>query len=104
MVTSGYLNNPTATQEVISTEGWFRTGDRGRLVDGRLSLVGRSKDSIVINGVNYVSQDLESVLGQLDGVRESYVAAFPIRPSAGATWRRHWPRLHRTSNGSTRTG
>lgn len=85
MVFDGYFNNAAATEEAFAPGGWFRTGDLGRLSDGRLSLVGRSKDSIVVNGVSYFSHDLETVLGQLDGVEDSYVAAFPIRPPGSNT-------------------
>ncbi|MGO4425437.1 phosphopantetheine-binding protein, partial [Streptomyces sp. MCAF7] len=56
-----------------------RSGDLGRIDDGRLTLVGRSKDSIIVNGVNYFSHEMEAALEQLDGVAGGYVAAFPTR-------------------------
>ncbi|MFJ1700808.1 alpha/beta fold hydrolase [Streptomyces sp. NPDC088252] len=81
MVTGGYFGNPAATAEAFTDDGWFRTGDLGRLdADGRLTLIGRTKDSIIVNGVNYYSHDLEAVLDELDGVRRGQVTAFPIRP------------------------
>ncbi|MCN9241639.1 non-ribosomal peptide synthetase [Streptomyces sp. RY43-2] len=81
MVTSGYYGNETATAEAFTKDGWFRTGDLGHLdADGRLTLVGRTKDSIIVNGVNYYSHDLEAALDELDGVRRGQVAAFPFRP------------------------
>ncbi|MER6144760.1 non-ribosomal peptide synthetase [Streptomyces sparsogenes] len=79
MITSGYYNNEQATREAFTPDGWFRSGDLGRIDDGRLTLVGRSKDSIIVNGVNYFSHELEAVLEQLDGVAGGYVAAFPTR-------------------------
>ena len=85
MVTEGYLNNNRANEDAFTADGWFRTGDLGRLADGRLSLVGRSKDSIIVNGVNYYSHELESLLEDLDGIERSYVAAFPTRPEGGDT-------------------
>ncbi|WP_372463206.1 AMP-binding protein [Streptomyces spinosus] len=85
MITTGYHNNKEATQAAFTDDGWFRTGDLGRLADGRLTLVGRSKDSIIVNGVNYYSHDLESVLEELEGVERSFVAAFPTRPRGGDT-------------------
>lgn len=85
MVTSGYYNNEAATREAFTADGWFRSGDLGRLDEGRLTLVGRSKDSVIVNGVNYFSHDLESVLEPLDGVARSYVAAFPVRPAGSDT-------------------
>ncbi|MFF6813404.1 AMP-binding protein [Streptomyces sp. NPDC012403] len=83
MVTSGYYNNPGATEEAFTADGWFRSGDLGRIEAGRLSLVGRSKDSVIVNGVNYFSHEIEASLEQLPGVAGAYVAAFPTR-SAGA--------------------
>lgn len=86
MIFTGYLNNDQATVDAFTDDGWFRSGDLGKLDDnGRLTLVGRSKDSVIVNGVNYFSHDLETVLGQLDGVTKSYVAAFPIREPGSDT-------------------
>ncbi|AZM56533.1 peptide synthetase [Streptomyces sp. WAC 01529] len=79
MVTRGYYNNPGATADAFTADGWFRSGDLGRIDAGRLSLVGRSKDSIIVNGVNYFSHEIETSLEQLPGVTGSYVAAFPTR-------------------------
>ncbi|WP_225986995.1 alpha/beta fold hydrolase [Streptomyces spectabilis] len=81
MVTSGYFGNAEATAQAFTADGWFRTGDLGHLdAEGRLTLVGRTKDSIIVNGVNYYSHDLEAVLDELGEVRRGQVAAFPIRP------------------------
>lgn len=85
MITGGYWNDKEATQAAFTADGWFRTGDLGRLDGGRLTLVGRSKDSIIVNGVNYYSHDLESALDGLEGVARSYVAAFPTRPPGSDT-------------------
>ncbi|MEU2449197.1 non-ribosomal peptide synthetase [Streptomyces sp. NPDC012765] len=85
MITGGYWNNKEATQAAFTQDGWFRTGDLGRLAGGRLTLVGRSKDSIIVNGVNYYSHDIESVLDGVHGVEKSFVAAFPTRPHGSDT-------------------
>lgn len=85
MVTPGYYHNEQATRDAFTADGWFRSGDLGRLDNGRLTLVGRSKDSIIVNGVNYFSHEIETVLGQLDGVTPAYVAAFPTRPKGHDT-------------------
>jgi acyl-CoA synthetase (AMP-forming)/AMP-acid ligase II/thioesterase domain-containing protein len=81
MVSQGYLNNLAATQQAFTADRWFRTGDRGSITDGCLRLTGRSKDSIIVNGVNYYSQDVEAALSRLEEVENSYVAAFPVRPA-----------------------
>ena len=81
MVTAGYFGDDEATAAAFTADGWFRTGDLGSLdADGRLTLVGRTKDSIIVNGVNYYSHDLEAALDELDDVRRGQVAAFPTRP------------------------
>ncbi|MGI5350637.1 alpha/beta fold hydrolase [Streptomyces sp. CA-250714] len=81
MVTDGYFGDDQATAQAFTSDGWFRTGDLGHLdSEGRLTLVGRTKDSIIVNGVNYYSHDLEAVLDGLDDVQRGQVAAFPIRP------------------------
>jgi acyl-CoA synthetase (AMP-forming)/AMP-acid ligase II len=85
MLTSGYWNNPQATAEAFTADGWFRSGDLGRIDDGRLTLVGRSKDSVIVNGVSYFSHDVEAVLERLDGVTPTLVAAFPTRPAGSDT-------------------
>ena len=80
-----YYNNEEATRAAFTEDGWFRTGDLGRLEDGRLNLVARSKDSIIVSGVNYFSHELETQLEQLSGVDRSFVAAFPTRPKGADT-------------------
>ncbi|MFI6108989.1 AMP-binding protein [Streptomyces sp. NPDC051310] len=85
MVTSGYFNDPRATAEAFTADGWFRSGDLGRIDGGRLTLVGRSKDSVIVNGVSRFSHDIETVLERLDGVTRSHVAAFPTRPAGSDT-------------------
>lgn len=85
MITPGYYRNEEATRAAFTDDGWFRTGDIGHIDDGRLTLIGRDKDSIIVNGVNYYSHDIETALHQLDGVAPSHVAAFPTRPPGGDT-------------------
>jgi acyl-CoA synthetase (AMP-forming)/AMP-acid ligase II/thioesterase domain-containing protein/acyl carrier protein len=87
MVTPGYYNNEDANRAAFTADGWFRTGDLGRVNAGRLTLVGRTKDSIIVNGVNYFSHEIETLLEQLDGVAPSYVAAFPTRAEGEDTER-----------------
>ncbi|MDQ3901844.1 MAG: AMP-binding protein [Actinomycetota bacterium] len=55
MVTAGYYENPEANAAVFTADGWFDTGDLGFIRDGRLTLTGRAKDVIIINGANYSS-------------------------------------------------
>jgi long-chain acyl-CoA synthetase len=70
----GYWNNPAATAETYTADGWYRTGDIGHLDDGgRLILSGRKKDIIVLpNGFNVYPEDIENAL-RIAGIRDSVV-------------------------------
>jgi amino acid adenylation domain-containing protein len=78
-VTSGYFQNPKVNQESFTADGWLKTGDLGVLKDGALTITGREKDVIIINGVNYYSHEIESVVEEDKGVEVSYTAAVAVR-------------------------
>ncbi|MBW4593278.1 MAG: SDR family NAD(P)-dependent oxidoreductase [Brasilonema angustatum HA4187-MV1] len=78
-VTSGYYQNPALNQEVFTEDGWFNTGDLGFLHNGRLTITGRTKNIIIINGVNYYSHEIEQVVEAVAGVEVSYTAACATR-------------------------
>lgn len=70
----GYWHDPEATAAALTADGWYRTGDIGRLDEaGRLVLMGRTKDIIVLpNGLNVYPEDIENAL-RTAGVRDSVV-------------------------------
>jgi long-chain acyl-CoA synthetase len=70
----GYWNDPAATAAAYTEDGWYRTGDIGRLDEaGRLILSGRIKDMIVLpNGFNVYPEDIENGL-RIAGLRDSVV-------------------------------
>ena len=72
-VTSGYYG--AAQAEGVFEDGWFHTGDIGGLDEqGRLFIKGRKKEMIVTpEGLNVFPEDVERVLNELPGVRESAV-------------------------------
>ena len=54
-----YHNQPEATRNAVTDDGWLNTGDMGYLANGRLYITGRHKDMIIIKGRNIWPQDLE---------------------------------------------
>jgi O-succinylbenzoic acid--CoA ligase len=72
----GYRLRPDLTADAFA-DGWFRTGDRGRLVDGRLEVLGRLDDMINTGGVKVSAAAVERALGSCPGVRESCVVGLP---------------------------
>lgn len=74
-VMKGYYKNPQATREVLSEDGWLRTGDLGRFDErGRLYVTGRAKNLIVTAaGKNVYPEELEAVVGQNDYIEEIVV-------------------------------
>ncbi|TCP55919.1 amino acid adenylation domain-containing protein [Tumebacillus sp. BK434] len=75
-VTAGYHHNPEATAKVLSADGWLNTQDLGFLHEGRLVIVGRQKELILIGGANYFPHDIEKVILQGIGEEElnKYIA------------------------------
>jgi acyl-CoA synthetase (AMP-forming)/AMP-acid ligase II len=77
-VCAGYWADPEATRAARTREGWFRTGDLGRLdADGWLHVVDRKKDVIVSGGENVASREVEDVLAEHPAVREAAVIGVP---------------------------
>lgn len=76
-VTPGYWRKPSETQKAF-TQGWFRTGDLGRVdSDGYYYLTDRIKHIIISGGENISAKEVETVILQLDGIRESVVVGKP---------------------------
>ena len=83
-----YYNNEKATTEAFTADGWFMTGDRGRIdANGQLNLVGRAKESIIINGVKYFPHSIETAIveAKLEGMAPAYTVVFPHRPKGSQT-------------------
>ncbi len=74
-VMKGYYKDPDQTREVLSEDGWFRTGDLGVLdQDGYLYIKGRSKNMIVgPSGENIYPEQIEALLNEFDCILESLV-------------------------------
>lgn len=78
-VTQGYYNNPAATERAFTTDGWLRTGDLGFIHEGRLTVTGREKDILFVNGQNYYPYDIEHVIEEKCGVLHGRVVACGVR-------------------------
>ena len=81
IVFNKYYNNETATRAAFTDDGWFITGDRAFFdSNNSLNLVGRTKDTVIINGVHHSLGEVEASIERIAGVVPSYTTAFP-----------HWP-------------
>ena len=74
----GYHNKPEATEEAITDDGWFRTGDIGRVDDGGYIFVeDRLKDMIISGGENIYSIEVERVLAEHPAVVDVAIIGIP---------------------------
>ena len=73
----GYYNNPEATAEVFDKDGFFHTGDYGKLdEEGWIYITGRKKNLIILsNGKNVYPEEIEADLQKVEGVAEVVVYA-----------------------------
>lgn len=71
---SGYRNYPEKTAEVLC-DGWYYSGDYGFQDDGELFVIGRKKDIIIVAGSNVYPEDVEDVVGAVQGVIPGRVVA-----------------------------
>jgi thioester reductase-like protein len=81
----GYWRRPQLSADVFharlpgeseSEPTWLRSGDLGFLHGGELYVCGRSKDMLIVRGLNYYPQDIEALVEEDDRVRKGCVAAF----------------------------
>ena len=74
-VTSGYECDAEANSTSFTEDGWLRTGDLGFLCDKRLTVVGRVKEVIIVNGRNVMAYDIEHAARELANLKAGTVAA-----------------------------
>lgn len=75
----GYYHDPEATAEVITTDGWLRTGDIGQIDEkGAIKITGRAKSMIVLNnGKKVFPEEIEMLLNQIPSIAEAMVWGQP---------------------------
>jgi len=73
-VMAGYWNRPDETAKVMTSDGYFRTGDIGVMTaDGYTKIVDRKKDMILVSGFNVYPNEIEEVIASHPGVLECAV-------------------------------
>ena len=69
---AGYWNRPDETSNVMTDDGFFRSGDVGYMDEnGRIKIVDRKKDMILVSGFNVYPNEIEDVIARMDGILES---------------------------------
>ncbi|NES07647.1 MAG: AMP-binding protein, partial [Okeania sp. SIO2F4] len=74
-----YYNNPTLNRTLFTEDDWLNTGDLGFLNQNYLTVTGREKEIVIINGKNYSCQEIELIVEKVEGVQPSYTVACNIR-------------------------
>jgi 1-acyl-sn-glycerol-3-phosphate acyltransferase len=85
--TAGYYRNPEATARLVRDGGWLDSGDLAYRANGELFITGRVKDLIIKGGRNLVPQEIEELVGGLEGIRKGCVAAFGVADGRTGTER-----------------
>jgi long-chain acyl-CoA synthetase len=75
-IVRGYWNNPEATAEAF-TDGWFHTGDLGRVADGWIYVVDRLKDVVIRGGENIYCAEVEAALFEHPAIDDVAVVGVP---------------------------
>jgi len=84
-VMAGYWNRPKDTAEVMTTDGFFKTGDIGIMDDkGQVKIVDRKKDMVLVSGFNVYPNEVEDVVAMHPGVLECAVIGVPDASSGEA--------------------
>lgn len=88
VIFNGYFNNPAATAESFTNDGWFATGDLAWLDDSwNLNLAGRIKNTINVNGVKWSATEIETSIEEegIAGLVPSFTVAFATRKLGSPT-------------------
>ena len=77
-VMKGYWERPDATDEIMDSDGWLKSGDIAVIQpDGYMRIVDRKKDMILVSGFNVYPNELEDVMASLPGVLQSAAIGIP---------------------------
>ena len=77
-VFSGYWNLDQINKLSFTSDDFFNTGDLGKIdKEGRVSIVGRSKELIISGGLNVYPKEVENIIDGIDSIKESAVIGLP---------------------------
>ena len=79
----GYLNNPTATAEAITEDGWVRSGDVGFVKEGKWYVIDRTKDLIKVRGWQVSPAEIEASLLEHPEILDAAVIGMAARDGCG---------------------
>ncbi len=108
----GYWNRPELSKKIFeagldgNSDTWLRTGDLGFIYQHEIYICGRTKDMIIIRGLNYYPQDIEALVEEDTCIRNGCVAAFAVERQgreslvvvAGLKNKRKIPDVHSVNN------
>jgi long-chain acyl-CoA synthetase len=84
-VMAGYWQRPDETAKVMTSDGFFRTGDVGIMDErGYFKIVDRKKDMILVSGFNVYPNEVEDVVSQMPGILECAAVGVPDEKSGEA--------------------
>jgi long-chain acyl-CoA synthetase len=82
---AGYWQRPDETAQVMTQDGFFRTGDIGVMDEtGRVKIVDRKKDMVLVSGFNVYPNEVEDAIAMHPGVLECAVVGVPDSASGEA--------------------
>jgi acyl-CoA synthetase (AMP-forming)/AMP-acid ligase II/acyl carrier protein len=82
----GYLDEPELNAQSFTSDGWFKTGDIGQADrQGALTVLGRTKATIILNGKKFSLEAIEAPLRPLDGIHRAMLAAAAVRAERSPT-------------------
>ena len=113
----GYWNRPELSKKIFeagldgNSDTWLRTGDLGFIYQHEIYICGRTKDMIIIRGLNYYPQDIEALVEEDTCIRNGCVAAFAVERQgreslvvvAGLKNKRKIPDVHSVNNSLVRS-
>jgi long-chain acyl-CoA synthetase len=84
-VMAGYWQRPDETAKVMTTDGYFKSGDVGVMDEnGYFKIVDRKKDMVLVSGFNVYPTELEDVVAQMEGIMECACVGVPDTKSGEA--------------------